>query len=327
MSTLKAARADNMVRRRCFCVGFFVHIAPTSNLPRLPTFPSLSSHNTKKKTKQSLSSTPPQYYPPSFDPTRGSLNTQQGSHPLRGRASKLKSEGILTIRFELPFPVWCGGCGHLMAKGVRFNAGKRAVGHYHSTPILEFGMATPCCGQRLVIRTDPTAAEYEIVEGGRRRADRFSDPTGDGTVELATAREVAAARADPLARAEAAAADRAAGRAAAGRLGALMAGRAARSGADVAANAAARRAARARRAGVAAADAERAALGLPSCVALPPETAADRAAAAAAWAAAGRSGGGGRGGGGGGAGGSGARKQAQPTLAQRAAAAAKRRRK
>lgn len=221
--------------------------------------------------------------------------------------------------------MWCAGCDHLMAKGIRFNADKQTVGAYHSTPVLEFSMNAPCCGERVVIRTNPAAAEYDILSGGRRRADRFSDPAGDGTVELRTAREVAAARADPAARAEAAATDVAAGRAAAGRLGALVAGRAARSGRDVDANAAARRRAREGRRAVAAADATRAAMGLPACVTLPLESAADAAAGRVAWADAQA----GRGGGGGGGGiGSGAAPARKLTLAERAvaAAAAKRRR-
>ena len=41
----------------------------------------------------------------------------QGSHGALGdRARKLASEGILVIRFEMPFNVWCLGCNHLIAK-------------------------------------------------------------------------------------------------------------------------------------------------------------------------------------------------------------------
>ena len=32
------------------------------------------------------------------------------------------------IRFEMPFNVWCGKCNHLIGKGVRFNAEKKAIG-------------------------------------------------------------------------------------------------------------------------------------------------------------------------------------------------------
>ena len=92
-------------------------------------------------------------------------NTQ---HPLRERAKKL-DQGILVIRFEMPFNVWCTGCGHLIGKGVRFNAEKQAIGTYHSTKILSFSMTAPCCQQRIVVHTDPKAAEYRVVSGGRRK--------------------------------------------------------------------------------------------------------------------------------------------------------------
>ena len=40
---------------------------------------------------------------------QGSLNTFQKQHPLRDRARKLHL-GILVIRFEMPFNVWCDHC-------------------------------------------------------------------------------------------------------------------------------------------------------------------------------------------------------------------------
>lgn len=42
-----------------------------------------------------------------------------GRHPLGARAKKIH-EGIVIIRFELPFNVWCGGCGIHIAKGIVF---------------------------------------------------------------------------------------------------------------------------------------------------------------------------------------------------------------
>lgn len=45
------------------------------------------------------------YYPPDFDPTKGGLNKQQGKHPLGDRARKV-DQGILIVRFELPFNIW-----------------------------------------------------------------------------------------------------------------------------------------------------------------------------------------------------------------------------
>ncbi len=62
-----------------------------------------------------------------YDPKKGSLNSQLGQHPLRERARKLKSEGILVIRFEMPFNVWCLHCKAHIGKGVRYNAEKKQV--------------------------------------------------------------------------------------------------------------------------------------------------------------------------------------------------------
>ncbi|CAI7837115.1 unnamed protein product, partial [Closterium sp. NIES-53] len=72
------------------------------------------------------------YYPPEWTPEQGSLNKFQGQHPLRERAKKL-GDGILVIRFEMPFHVWCGGCKSMIAKGVRFNAEKKHIANYLST--------------------------------------------------------------------------------------------------------------------------------------------------------------------------------------------------
>ena len=67
------------------------------------------------------------YYPPDFDPQKHrSLDGYHGSHPLRERASKI-SEGILVIRFEMPYNIWCGGCGIHIGMGVRYNAEKQKV--------------------------------------------------------------------------------------------------------------------------------------------------------------------------------------------------------
>jgi len=112
------------------------------------------------------------YYPPEWSPSKGSLNSFRGQHPLRKRARKL-SEGILVIRFEMPFNVWCLGCKRHIAKGVRFNAEKMRTGAYFSTPIYQFSFKCPSCAHRIVVRTDPQHTEYVVTEGARRqyRAD------------------------------------------------------------------------------------------------------------------------------------------------------------
>ncbi|XP_040306034.1 putative splicing factor YJU2B isoform X1 [Herpailurus yagouaroundi] len=75
------------------------------------------------------------YYPPDFNPEKhGSLNRYHNSHPLRERARKL-SQGILIIRFEMPYNIWCDGCKNHIGMGVRYNAEKKKVGNYYTTPI------------------------------------------------------------------------------------------------------------------------------------------------------------------------------------------------
>ncbi|KAF8073093.1 NPF8.3 [Scenedesmus sp. PABB004] len=125
----------------------------------------------------------------------------QGQHPLRDRARKLATEGILIIRFEVPFNMWCGQCGEHIAKGVRFNAEKKTVGMYHSTKVLAFTMRHHC-GCRITITTDPKNAEYVVTAGARRKVEAY-DAADAQTVELPDAGERAAAAADPLASLEA----------------------------------------------------------------------------------------------------------------------------
>jgi hypothetical protein len=82
------------------------------------------------------------YYDPAhFDPSkrRGSANAIAGSHPLGVRANKLKTEGILVIRFEMPYDSWCDGCGEHIARGIRFNAGAFIGGS-----ISPDGCGSPC---------------------------------------------------------------------------------------------------------------------------------------------------------------------------------------
>ena len=92
----------------------------------------------------------------------------QGQHPLRERAKKL-DQGILVIRFEMPFNVWCNGCGHLIGKGVRFNAEKKQIGSYFSTKIWSFSMTAPCCSEHIEVQTDPKNHEYIVVAGAKRK--------------------------------------------------------------------------------------------------------------------------------------------------------------
>lgn len=73
----------------------------------------------------------------------------------------------------MPFNIWCGGCTRHIARGVRFNAEKKQIGSYLSTPILSFRMKCPSCSQWIEIHTDPKNAEYQVVSGGKRKAEAW----------------------------------------------------------------------------------------------------------------------------------------------------------
>ncbi|VDK42764.1 unnamed protein product [Cylicostephanus goldi] len=113
------------------------------------------------------------YYPPDFDYKKHkSLNRYHGVHALRERAHKI-SQGILVIRFEMPFNIWCLGCNNHVGMGVRYNAEKKKIGMYYTTPLYEFRMKCHLCDNYFVIRTDPKNFDYELVEGCTRQEKRF----------------------------------------------------------------------------------------------------------------------------------------------------------
>ena len=125
------------------------------------------------------------YVPPDLE-GRVSFNQASGKgHALGARASKLKSEGILTVRFECPFAIWCTTCQpeQIIAQGVRFNAEKKKVGNYYSTPVWGFSFKHSVCGGWIEIRTDPKNAEYVVTEGARRR-DYGGEKLFDGEVRI-----------------------------------------------------------------------------------------------------------------------------------------------
>lgn len=116
------------------------------------------------------------YRPPDANPLKQPFNT---THPLGPRARRLASHGILVVRFELPFNVFCLHCSSHLAQGVRFNAEKQQVGEYLSTKIWGFGCKCPNCGGRFEIRTDPERAQYVVGEGVKRQAQEW-DPEENG---------------------------------------------------------------------------------------------------------------------------------------------------
>lgn len=115
------------------------------------------------------------YYPPDYDPRAGGLNKFLGTHALRERARKLHM-GILIIRFEMPYNIWCNGCENHIGMGVRYNAEKKKIGMYYSTPLYQFRMKCHLCDNHFEIKTDPANLDYVIVSGARRQENRW-DPT------------------------------------------------------------------------------------------------------------------------------------------------------
>jgi coiled-coil domain-containing protein 130 len=97
-----------------------------------------------------------------------------GKHALGDRARKI-SQGILITRFELPFNIWwcvpiscygktlrllsrySGTCDAHIGMGVRYNAEKRKIGNYYSTPIYAFRCKCHLCSGWFEIQTDPKA--------------------------------------------------------------------------------------------------------------------------------------------------------------------------
>ncbi|KAA1467368.1 DUF572-domain-containing protein [Dentipellis sp. KUC8613] len=119
------------------------------------------------------------YYPPDYDGEKhGSLNAYRGKHALGDRARKL-DQGILITRFELPFNIWCGTCNAHIGMGVRYNAEKKKIGNYYSTPIFSFRCKCHLCGGWFEIQTDPKNTRY-IVTSGARQKDEDWDPEENG---------------------------------------------------------------------------------------------------------------------------------------------------
>ncbi len=112
----------------------------------------------------------------------------------------------------MPFAVWCATCPQptLIAQGVRFNAEKKKVGSYYSSPIYSFRMTHAACGGTFEIRTDPQNTAYVVTEGGRKRdtgEDREA-ATGGGEITVLTEEERERRRNDAFAALEGTTADK-----------------------------------------------------------------------------------------------------------------------
>ncbi|KAI7864053.1 CWC16 protein [Spinellus fusiger] len=122
------------------------------------------------------------YYPPEWTPDKGSVNSFVGKHPLGDRARKI-DQGILIVRFELPFNIWCTGCEQHIGKGVRYNAEKKKIGNYFSTAILQFRMKCHLCSGWIEIHTDPKNAKYLVISGARQKVEEW-EPEDSQVIRL-----------------------------------------------------------------------------------------------------------------------------------------------
>lgn len=139
------------------------------------------------------------YVPPDLEGTTSGNKLNKKRAP-----GTLRKDGTQTVRFEMPFAVWCTKCEPhaIVGQGVRFNAVKNKVGNYYSTPIWSFRMRHPACGGTIELQTDPKNTAYVVTEGGKARdygddVDRVRE--GENGVPILTPEERERRREDAFA--------------------------------------------------------------------------------------------------------------------------------
>lgn len=145
------------------------------------------------------------YYPPDWDPSKGSLNAyhgeswRNGSATVNGRAGAAR--GVTIIRFETPWNMWCTNCNKMVGRGVRYNAEKNKAGKYYTTTLWEFKMKCHMCDGTIVIATDPKNDDYRIVSGAKRKEESWSTKSSE-TIDLMDDKHKKQLAADPMYRLE-----------------------------------------------------------------------------------------------------------------------------
>jgi coiled-coil domain-containing protein 130 len=81
----------------------------------------------------------------------------------------------------MPFDIFCLHCDGHIGQGVRFNAEKKKIGKYYSTPIFSFRMRHVSCSGWIEIQTDPKNTAYVVTEGAKKRSTADEDG-GDAAV-------------------------------------------------------------------------------------------------------------------------------------------------
>ena len=82
----------------------------------------------------------------------------------------------------MPYNIWCGGCDNHIGMGVRYNAEKKKVGNYYTTPIYRFRMKCHLCDNYIEIETDPKNCDYTIVAGARRKEERWDPVAAENVI-------------------------------------------------------------------------------------------------------------------------------------------------
>ena len=122
----------------------------------------------------------------------GRYRPPEDDHP---PAKRPRSTAPPTVRFEMPFPIWCSSCPKptIIGQGVRFNAQKRRAGNYYSTPIWRFTIKHADCGGEIDIETDPKNTAYVVTRGARKR-ETGEEEVKEGDTLVASAEEREALR-------------------------------------------------------------------------------------------------------------------------------------
>jgi coiled-coil domain-containing protein 130 len=102
----------------------------------------------------------------------------------------------------MPFPIWCTTCQPhpiIIGQGVRFNAEKKKIGNYYSTPIYSFRMKHTICGGWIEIQTDPKNTAYVVISGAKKRDTGEDKDAEVGDIKIRTAEERERLENDPFA--------------------------------------------------------------------------------------------------------------------------------
>lgn len=122
------------------------------------------------------------YVPPDIEGTKQTSNALHrrrapGTTRRTTNADGTTSAPSQTVRFEMPFPIWCSTCPRptIIGQGVRFNARKTPAGKYHSTTVWRFDMRHAACGGEIAMQTDPKNTAYVVLSGATKRSPRDGD--------------------------------------------------------------------------------------------------------------------------------------------------------